>query len=105
VTTPVVVLTTLPLEADPGAFGRALVEEHLAACVNILPEMRSIYRWKEQVEDAPERQVLIKTIHERVPLLLERLRSLHPYEVPEFVVLRIADGSDDYLDWIRSSTV
>jgi periplasmic divalent cation tolerance protein len=104
VSTPAIVLTTFPAETDAEPIARALVEERLAACVNILPEMRSIYRWAGSVEDAHERQVIIKTSRERVPALLHRLRALHPYEVPEFIVLPIVDGSDDYLGWISSST-
>ncbi len=99
-----IVLTTVPAESDTDAFGRTLVEERLAACVNILPEMRSIYRWEGKVEDAPERQVIIKTTLERVPALRQRLRDLHPYEVPEFLVLGVTDGTEDYLLWIDEST-
>lgn len=102
--TPVIVLTTLPPDADSENFARALVEEHLAACVNVLPEMRSTYRWEGRVDDAREHQVIIKTTRERVPALRERVRALHPYEVPEFVVLSIVDGGDDYLGWIGDST-
>lgn len=102
--TPVLVLTTLPLDAETDAFARALVDERLVACVNVLPEVRSIYRWEGKVETADERQLLMKTTRERVPLLLQRIRALHPYEVPEFIVLPIVDGSDDYLAWIDSST-
>jgi len=104
VTTPAIVLTTLPSGADFEAFARALVEERLAACVNILPEMHSIYRWEGRVDEARERQVIIKTTRERVPPLRERVRALHSYDVPEFIVLPIVDGSDDYLAWIDGST-
>lgn len=101
---PAVVLTTWPADGDAGDFARAVVDEHLAACVNILPEMQSIYRWEGRVEDARERQVVIKTTRERVPALLQRLRTLHPYAVPEFLVLPIVDGSEEYLGWIDAST-
>lgn len=103
--TPALVLTTLPPETDADAFARALVGERLAACVSILPEMRSIYSWKGSLEDARERQVLIKTTRERVPALQARIGELHPYEVPEFIVLPVADGSDPYLRWLAESTV
>jgi periplasmic divalent cation tolerance protein len=76
----------------------------LAACVNILPPMRSIYRWKGAVEDASERQLVIKTTAARVPELQLRLKTLHPYEVPEFLVLPITEGSPDYLSWLTDST-
>ena len=100
----VIVLTTLPADADGRAFGRTLVEERLAACVNLLPPMDSLYRWEGQVEQDTERQVIIKTSRERLVALWDRIRELHPYEIPEFVVLPIHDGSDSYLKWIAEST-
>ena len=100
----VVVLTTLPGDADAAAFCRALVESRLAACANILPAMESIYRWDGDVHHDTERQVVIKTARDRVIVLWERLRELHPYDVPEFVVLPIIDGNDAYLRWIGEST-
>ena len=100
----VIVLTTLPADADGEALARTLVGERLAACVNLLPAMTSIYRWEGQVEQDTERQVILKTSRERVVALWERLRELHPYEVPEFVVLPITDGSDAYLRWLGEST-
>jgi periplasmic divalent cation tolerance protein len=100
----VVVLTTLPADADGPAFGRTLVEEQLAACVSLLPEMESVYRWQGAVEQARERQLVIKTSLERVDALRTRLRELHPYEVPELLVLAVLDGNEDYLRWIGDST-
>jgi periplasmic divalent cation tolerance protein len=100
----VIVLTTLPADADGRALGRTLVEERLAACVNVLPPMESVYRWEGQVEEDTERQVVIKTAKERVGPLWDRIRELHPYETPEFVVLPIIDGSDAYLRWLGEST-
>jgi periplasmic divalent cation tolerance protein len=100
----VIVLTTLPVEGDAEKFAAHLVEEKLAACVNILPPMRSVYRWKEAVERADERQILIKTTKARLTALEARIRELHPYEVPEFVVVPIAQGSQDYLSWIVENT-
>jgi periplasmic divalent cation tolerance protein len=100
----VIVLTTLPANADVRAFGTVLVEGRVAACVNVLPEMTSIYRWEGKVEQEPERQVVIKTTAARLPDLRERVRSLHPYDVPEFIVLPIIDGSEAYLKWVREST-
>ena len=100
-----IVLTTLPADADAEDFATALVEERLAACVNLLPAMQSVYRWEGQVEQDHERQVVIKTSRERVVLLWERVRDLHPYDVPEFVVLPIIDGNDAYLRWIAESTL
>ena len=99
-----IVLTTLPLDADGRALGRTLVDERLAACVNLLPPMESVYRWEGEIEVETERQVIIKTSKDRIADLWERLRELHPYETPEFVVLTISDGSDAYLRWVGEST-
>jgi periplasmic divalent cation tolerance protein len=100
----VVVLTTLPADADAGAFAHALVEARLAACVNLLPPMESVYRWEGSVQRDPERLLVIKTSRDRVGDLHDRVRALHPYDVPEFVVLPIVDGSDIYLRWVTEST-
>ena len=100
----VIVLTTLPADADGPAFARGIVESHLAACVNLLPPMESVYRWEGAVEQETERQVVIKTSRDRVVTLWERVRELHPYDVPEFLVLPIVDGSDAYLRWVADST-
>lgn len=99
-----IVLTTLPADADAEAFARTLVDERLAACVNLLPPMQSIYRWEGAIERAEERQVIMKTTREQVAALKHRLVTLHPYEVPELLVLAVADGGADYLGWIKLST-
>lgn len=105
-TTPeyVIVLTTVPADADGRALGRTLVEERLAACVNLLPPMESVFRWEGQVEEEREQQLVMKTSQARVAALWERLRELHPYEVPEFLVVPVLDGSDAYLRWVGDST-
>ena len=100
----VVVMTTLPADADVSAFAHALVDARLAACVNALPPMRSIYRWEGRIEQDDERLLLVKTSRDRVASLWERVRELHPYDVPEFVVLPIVDGSESYLRWLTEST-
>lgn len=100
----ILVLTTLPVDADAEALARTLVNERLAACVNLLAPMQSIYRWNGDVQQDAERQVLIKTSRDRMAALWARLRDLHPYETPEFVVLSISDGSDAYLRWIGAMT-
>jgi periplasmic divalent cation tolerance protein len=100
----VIVLTTLPADADAVHFARTLVTERLAACVNVPAEMTSVYWWEGELSQDVERQVVIKTSRVRVGPLWERLRDLHQYEVPEFVVLPIIDGSDVYLRWIGEST-
>jgi periplasmic divalent cation tolerance protein len=100
----VLVLTTLPVEADAVGFATTLVEERLAACVNVKGAMVSVYRWKDAVAQDEERQIVIKTTARRLEDLWVRLRQLHPYDVPEFVVLPVAEGSDAYLAWVRDST-
>jgi len=101
----VIVLTTLPTDADGAAFAAALVEGRLAACVNLLPAMESVYRWQGSIERDTERQVIIKTTLPRVDALWQRVRDLHPYDVPEFVVMPIIDGNQAYLQWLADSTM
>lgn len=98
----VVVLTTIGAAADAAALARTLVAERLAACVNVLAPMTSIYRWKEAVEEEQERQLVMKTTRAAVPALQVRLAALHPYELPEFLVLDAAAG-EGYLAWIRDN--
>ena len=85
------------------ALARMLVEQRLAACVNILPGARSVYRWKENIEEAEEAMLVIKTTAANILLVEEALKSLHSYELPEFVVLDVDGVSDAYLQWIQSS--
>ena len=99
----VIVLTTFPAGQDPTPLATALVDEHLAACVNVLPAMQSIYRWEGKVERATEHQLVIKTRRERVEALKTRLAALHPYDVPEVLVLPVIDGAGSYLAWIQAS--
>jgi periplasmic divalent cation tolerance protein len=100
----VIALTTLPADADAAEFGRTLIDERLAACVNLLPVMESVYRWEGKIEFEAERQLVIKTSRDRVADLWDRVRELHPYEVPEFIVIPIVDGNEAYLRWIGEST-
>lgn len=100
----VIVLTTLPADADGAAFARELVEERLAACVNLSAPMESIYRWEGTIETESERQLVIKTSRDRVVALWDRVRELHPYDMPEFLVTPIVDGNDAYLRWVAEST-
>lgn len=100
----VVVWTTIGRTADGRGLASMLVNERLAACVNVLPEMESVYRWKGQVETDHERQVIMKTTVARVAALRARVHELHDYEVPELIVMPIVGGSDAYLNWIREST-
>jgi periplasmic divalent cation tolerance protein len=100
VTGPVVVLTALGAPPDAERIARALVEERLAACVNIVPGVVSIYRWKGNVEQEPELMLVIKTLAERVDAVKARLLELHPYELAEVVVIPIAGGHAPYLAWL-----
>ena len=100
----VIVLTTIASTADGHELASILVTERLAACVNVLPEMESVYRWKGAVDTERERQLIIKTTVGRLEGLQERLHEIHPYEVPEFIVIPVVGGSDQYLSWLRQST-
>ena len=99
----VIVLTTFPADRDPVALARTLVDERLAACVNVLPPMQSVYRWDGKVERASEHQLIIKTTATRVEALKQRLQDLHPYDVPELLVLTISDGAESYLRWLSDN--
>lgn len=99
----ILVLTTMPDDDRAGALARTLVEERLAACVNVHAPMTSTYWWRNTVDVEPERQIVIKTTRPRLAALEARLRALHPYELPEFVVLD-ASAADAYGAWVREST-
>jgi periplasmic divalent cation tolerance protein len=100
VTGPVVVLSAVGAPPDAQRIARALVEERLAACVNVVPGVVSVYRWKGVVEKEDELLLIIKTIGERVEQVKARLLQLHPYELPEVVVIPIGGGHAPYLEWI-----
>jgi periplasmic divalent cation tolerance protein len=98
-----VVLVTAP-DAEVGArIGRALVEEGLAACANLVPGVRSIYRWQGAVHDDAEVLLILKTRAALSAALAARVRALHPYQLPEVLALPVAGGSEPYLDWVRSA--
>jgi periplasmic divalent cation tolerance protein len=82
----------------------ALLEERLAACVNIVPGLLSIYRWKGNIERDQEYLMILKTSEAKLPQLIRRLTELHPYEVPEAVSFPIEQGHEPYLDWVRKQT-
>lgn len=98
------VMTDLPDRAAAEKLAALIVEERLAACVNILAPCTSIYQWKGSVERAEEVPLLIKTTEERYPLLEAAIRSAHPYETPEIVALPLADGLPEYLAWVAAET-
>ena len=99
-----VVLCTVPSEQVGETLARTLLEERLVACVNILPGVRSLYRWQGKLEDERELLLVMKTQAARYAELEARIRALHPYEVCEVLALDVAQGSDAYLHWLRSET-
>ena len=100
---PLIVLTTVAADFDASSLARELVEARLAACVNILPGVESIYRWEGKVEADGEKLLLIKTSDERLEELERKLLAIHPYEVPEFVVIDPADVRGPYRAWLQLS--
>ncbi|MDP1652944.1 MAG: divalent-cation tolerance protein CutA [Rhodocyclaceae bacterium] len=98
------VITHLPDAASARALADALIEERLAACVNILAPCRSVYRWQGKVEDAEEVPLLIKTTAARYAALETAIRARHPYELPEIVAVPIGHGLPEYLDWVTTET-
>ena len=100
----IVVLSTFPSEDKAAEVARILVDERLAACVNLIVNVRSIYRWQDAVSDDRETLAIIKTETDRDEQLCKRLVALHPYEVPEVLVLAAAGGHAEYLAWITAMT-
>ena len=98
-----IVLTTFAREDDAARVVRVLVEERLAACGNLLPGARSIYRWKDGVADEREVVVLLKTRKQDWTALLSRLHELHPYETPECIAVRVAAGAPAYMAWLEAA--
>lgn len=96
----IVVLSTCADEAQAREIARKLVDQRLAACVNILPGTRSVYRWKDKVEDAAECLLVIKSRRDLFESLRDLLMKMHSYEVPEVIALPIIDGSRPYLAWL-----
>lgn len=99
---PLVVLVTASSPEEAARVARALVDEQLAACVNIVPGLRSIYRWQGGVEDAEEVLLIIKTGRHLLAALTERVHALHSYTVPEVVALPIIGGAAPYLEWLAA---
>lgn len=97
----VVVLSNAPDQLLAKRIAHALVEENLAACVNLGSSVLSMYMWKDQLEGAEEIPLVIKTTQAALPALTARLTELHPYEVPEILVLPVIGGAQSYLDWVR----
>ena len=98
----IVVITTVEDQKDGEALGQALVERQLAACVQVLPAMTSVYRWQEHIEYATESLLLIKTIRALYIPLEAAIKEHHRYQTPEIIALPVLAGSDDYLTWLTS---
>jgi periplasmic divalent cation tolerance protein len=96
----IVVLSTFPDAAKAAEIARVLIDERLAACVNLVPTVRSIYRWQGALQDDAESLAIIKTTADRHAALAARLVELHPYEVPEIIALPVAAGHAPYLAWL-----
>lgn len=96
----IVVFSACDSEEQAGLIAHALIEQRLAACVNIVPGARSIYRWKGKVEDAAEWMLVIKSRWDLMEKLRNAISKIHTYEVPELIAVPVVDGSDRYLAWI-----
>jgi periplasmic divalent cation tolerance protein len=101
---PLLLITNCPDETVANAIALAVVEEKLAACVNLLPRVQSIYRWQGAVESASEVPLLIKTTARHYAAIEARIRALHPYSVPEIIAVPITHGLPAYLDWLAEET-
>lgn len=98
-----IVFVTGPEAGSLETLGRSLVEERLAACVNVVPGVSSVYRWKGDVQTDSEAIAMIKTTKARMASLRERIADLHPYDVPELLAVSVTEGSEAYLNWVRES--
>jgi periplasmic divalent cation tolerance protein len=100
----IVVFITASGEDEAARIAKTLVESRLAACVNIIKNVRSIYRWKGNIEDDPEVLMVVKTRKVHFDVLKRKVKELHSYEVPECIALPVVAGSEDYLKWLNEST-
>ena len=99
----IVVLTTCAAAADAERMGRALVDGRLAACVNVVPGVRSFYHWKGATESSEEFLLMVKTSRDLFGALRAEMEKLHPYELPELLALPVVAGAEDYLGWLQSN--
>jgi periplasmic divalent cation tolerance protein len=99
-----IILTTAGTQSEAHQIARTLVERRLAACVNISAPIESVYRWKGNVETAQEWMLMIKTTEHALARVRDSIRELHSYDLPEFIVLPVEDGSVEYLNWIAAET-
>jgi periplasmic divalent cation tolerance protein len=99
-----IVLTTAGSPQEAEKIARALVDRRLAACVNVVPQIQSIYRWKGKIEQETEWLLIIKTRLRAVESVSQTIKELHSYELPECIILEVSDGSAAYLNWIEENT-
>ncbi len=99
-----IVLTTVDSPENARKLALTLVKERLAACVSIFPRIDSVYRWNDQIQEEQESQLIIKTAADRVDALISGLRKIHPYEVPEILLLPVVGGLEDYFSWVVQET-
>jgi len=100
----IVVLITAPKEEDAAKIAKELVESSFAACVNIIKNVRSIYRWQGKIEDDSEVLLIVKTRKNLFDKLIKKVKELHSYSVPEIIALPVTEGSKDYLKWLQEET-
>ena len=99
-----VIYTTIDDIQNARRMAKTLVEEQLVACVNIIPKIESVYRWKGKIENAEEIVLICKTVDQNVKKTIQRIKMLHKYDVPDIIVLPIIGGLKDYLDYIANET-
>src|ERR1700731_936506 len=99
----IIVLTTCTAKSDAERLARALVAGRLAACVNVVPYVRSFYHWKGEIESSEELLLIVKTSRDLFPALCAEIEKLHPYEVPELLALPVVAGADNYLSWFQAN--
>lgn len=102
--TTLIVLTTLPDPASAEDLAEKLIAENIAACVNIMGEMTSIYRWQGKIHKGTEHQLMVKTTDKCYPQVQALIKDNHPYELPEILAIPVADGLPDYIDWVNTCT-
>ena len=100
----ILVLSTFPASISVKDIAEILVNEKLAACINIIPEVQSVFRWKDKVDNAPENILIIKTTLNLYDVLERRIKELHPYELPEIIAVPIEKGLTEYLNWVSENT-
>ena len=100
----VIILVTAGSEGEAEKIARTLVEERLAACVNLISPLRSIYRWEGKIQDDREWLLVIKTKQTHFAAIEARVKALHSYQVPEVIALPVVNGSEKYLEWVRGET-